>query len=187
MSDATAITTVSAIYQQLSVDGSDDGALIQDLIDHETELFERYCEIDSFFVDTYIEYYDGNAVHYLFVKNVPINSIGEVAVDSDWVWGSDTVIDTSDYRIANDRYVAYNSLFSSGLQNIRITYTAGYSVIPVDIVGALINEVVKNYARRKEPDVQIKTLQDGSTHFVPSGLMPSTKQILSKYKRMGSI
>jgi len=184
MSDATAITTVAEFYQQISVDGSEDDALIQGLIDRETEMFTKYCEIESFFIGTYIEQHDGNATHNLFVKNYPVNSIAEIAVDSDWLFATESVIDTSDYKIVDDRYVAYKSLFSSGLQNIRITYTAGYSVIPVDIVAVMLQEIVKNYARRKEPDVVIKTLTDGSTHFTPSGLMPSTKQVLDKYKKM---
>jgi len=182
--DATAIVTLSDIYEFLSVSGSSDDTLIQNLIDRKTQEFETYCQLDSFYVNDYVEYYDGDGAPYLFVKNHPINSITEIASDSDWTWGTDTVIDSSDYRIVEKNHIAYKSYFNEGLQNIKVSYNAGYSVIPLDIVEALIEEVTRIYHRRKEIDVFIKTLQDGSQHRIPSGLMPSTKSILGKYRRM---
>jgi len=186
MSDATAIATVQQVLDFVSVDSSDDEALLQVLIDRKTEMFEGYCGIDSFYINDYVEYYDGNGTQHLFVKNNPINSIAEIADDSDWVWGTDTVLTAADYRIVKNRYVVYKNSFTIALQNIRISYNSGYSVIPLDIVEVLIEEVWRNYKRRKESDVLIKTLSDGSTHFVPSGLMPNTRQVLSRYKRLRS-
>ncbi len=184
MSDATAITTVQDILDFVSVDSSPDDPLIQNLIDRKTEMFEKYCGVDSFYIADYVEYYDGNGTRNLFVKNNPLNSIAEIADDSDWTWDSDSIIDSSDYRIVESRYVAYKNLFNMGLQNVRVTYNSGYSVIPLDLVEVMIEEVWRNYKRRKEVDVLIKTISDGSTHYVPSGLMPSTKQVLDKYKRL---
>ena len=184
MSDSTAIATVSDIYEYVSISGSDDDTLIQNLIDRKTELFTKYCHLDSFFVTDYTEYYDGNNSPYLFVKNFPINSITEIAVDSDWEWNTEDVIDSDDYRVVEKNYIVYNDYFSEGLQNIRIKYNAGYSVIPLDLKEALIEEVWRNYKRRKEIDVFIKTLQDGSQHRIESGLMKMTKTVLSKYMRL---
>ncbi len=182
--DATAIITLADVYEFLSVSGSSDDTLIQNLIDRKTAQFESYCGLDSFYVDDYVEEYDGEGTPYLFVKNFPINSITEIASDSDWTWGTDTVIDSSDYRIVQMNYIVYNSYFNDGLQNIKVSYNAGYSVIPLDIKEALVEEVTRIYNTRKEVDVIIKTLADGSQHRIPSGLMPNTKSILNKYKRL---
>ena len=187
MSDATAIATISDIYEFVSVDDSADDTLIQNLIDRKTKMFENYCGIDSFFIADYVEYCDGKLSEFLFVKNNPLNSISNIAVDADWVWGADATISSDEYRIVNNRYVVYKSYFIDGNQNVRISYNSGHSVIPLDLKQVLIEEVWRNYKRRKEQDVLIKTLQDGSTHFVPSGLMPSTKQVLGKYMRMRAI
>lgn len=184
MADATAIVTLQQVYDFVSVTGSDDDSLIQDLIDRKTAMFENYCEVDSFYIADYVEYQNGAGVRHIFVKNVPLNSITEIADDYDWVWASGDVIDSDDYRIVDDRYVTYKSLFTPGIQNIKISYNAGYSIIPLDLVQVMIEEVWRNYKRRKEQDVVIKTLKDGSAHFTPSGLMPSTKQVLVKYKRL---
>ena len=186
--DATAILTLSEVYEFLSVAGSDDGTLIQNLIDRKTEEFEQHCQLDSFFVDDYTEYYDGEGTPYLFVKNSPINSITEIASDSDWVWGTSTVITSSDYRIVEKNHIVYkDNYFNEGLQNVKVQYNAGYSVIPLDITEALVEEVTRTYHRRKEIDVFIKTISDGSQHRSPSGLMKGTKIILSKYKRLRAV
>ena len=104
MADATSITTIEEIYQFTSISGSNDDALMQNFIDRKTELFEKYCGLDSFYINDYIEYYDGDGTEYMLVKNNPLNSIAEIASDSDWTWGTDTVIDSSDYRIVKNRY-----------------------------------------------------------------------------------
>jgi len=182
--DATALITIADVYEFLSVSGSDDDVLMQNLIDRKTEQFEQYCQLDSFYVADYTEYYDGDYSSYLFVKNFPINSITEIAVDADWVWGSDSTVTATDYRIVEKNHIANKSYFSEGLQNIKVQYNAGYSVIPADIQEAMIEEVSRTYHRRKEIDVFIKTIQDGSQHRIPSGLMPGTKAILAKYKRL---
>ena len=186
MSDDS-IATLAEVYEFLSVSGSDDDDLIQNFIDRKTVEFENWCQLDSFYVTDYTEYHDGEGAPYLFVRNFPINSIAEIASDSDWTWGTDTVIDSDDYRVVEKNYVAYKSYFNPGLQNIKVTYNAGYDSIPLDLKEALIEEVSRLYNRRKDIDVFIKTLQDGSQHRIPSGFMPNTKIILSKYKRMRAL
>lgn len=187
MSDATAIAVINDIYGYMSISDSADETLIESIMTRKTTQFEKYLEVDSIFVADYVEYSDGDNGSLLFVKNQPLNSITQLAIDNDWVWGTDSTVSSTDYRIVDNRYVAYNGVFYEGLQNIRISYNAGYSTIPEDIVEAFIEEVYRTYNRRKEPDVLIKTLQDGSIHLVPSGLMPSTKNVLDKYKRMRSV
>jgi hypothetical protein len=179
--DATAIITVDDVYEYLSVTGSDDDALIQKLIDRKTQEFVNYCQLDSFYVNDYIEYYDGNNSPYLFLKNHPINSIESIYDDGDWTWPTDTLIDSSDYRIVDKRYVTCKLIFPAGNQNIRITYNAGFSIIPADIQEVMVEEVTRSYNRRKDIDVFIKTLQDGSQHRVAETMMPRTKSVLAKY------
>ena len=182
----TSITTLAEVYEFLSISGSPDDDLIQTLIDRKTVEFQSWCRVDSFYVDDYTEYYDGDGSSYLFVKNLPINSIALIADDSDWVWGADTTGTLTDFRIVEKNNIVYQSYFNEGLQNIKITYNAGYSSIPLDMKESLIEEVTRLYHRRKDIDVFIKTLSDGSQHRLAAGLMPSTKNVLAKYRRLRS-
>ena len=183
MSDATAIVIIDKIYEFLSVGGSEDDTLIQDLINRKTKQFENYLQVDSLLINNYTEYYDGENSPYLFPRNYPINSITSIYDDQDWVWGEETLIDPTQYRIVDGLYVASKFYFYSSIQNIKITYNSGYSIIPEDIVQALVEEVTRVYSRRKEIDIFLKTVADGSVHRYEKALLPATTLTLSKYKR----
>jgi hypothetical protein len=181
-----ALTSLDSIKEWAGITGtkSPDEQLLEHLINHFTKMFCNYCEVTSFKAANYTEYSDGNGTPYLFVKNIPLNSITNIWDDADWNWTSSDLIDSDDYRIADSRIVVHKSYWERGLQNIKITYNGGYSTIPVDITQACNEEVYRRYKRRREMDVLIKTLEDGSLHFPPTTLLASTKQVLSKYMRL---
>ncbi len=88
------------------------------------------------------EYYNGNGKHYLVLRQFPITAATTIKVydglDSNnaeiWttlVQGTDyerKVLDTEACSVYLDGYT-----FEKGLQNYKITYTAGYTSIPEDI------------------------------------------------------
>jgi len=162
---------------------SQDDDLFEELIDRITDQFEMYCGIDSFHDDDYTEYLD-SAGSCLFVKNIPLNSITSIWDDPDWEWGNDSTATSTDYRIVNDRYVIFKYDLYDGNQNIKITYNGGFENIPGDLKQICIKEVVREFKHRQDFDLLSKSLEDGSTTRVESGLMFSTTQILDKYKRI---
>ena len=184
-----ALTTLEAVKEWASISGSkqEDDDLMESLIDSFTTIFENYCGVDSFKQASYTEYYDGSGGIYLFVKNVPLNSITNIWSDRDWAWETGDLVDSADYRIVEDRYVASVVGWGCGIQNIKITYNAGYATVPFDLQQICNEEVYRRYKKRREIDVMIKTLENGSLHFPPSNLLISTIQVLSKYKRLRAL
>lgn len=167
-------------------------ALIESLIDRVSKQFEMFC--DRVFVSTnYIQYYDGNKTSYLFVDQYPITTVSGVWDDTDWVWGSDTQISGTDYRVADDNHIVFNAtILTKGDQNVKVAYTAGYATIPYDLVQACVEEVLVKYKRRSNVEIRSKTLPDGSVVYADSGsgggvrLTPwkdSTTETLMFYKR----
>jgi len=181
-----ALTSLDNVKEWANITGtkSPDEGLLENLINHFTKAFEMYCGVDSFKAATYTEYIDGNGSQYLFVKNYPLNSITGIWDDVDWAWATDTEVDSDDYRIVEGRYIAHKTYWYKGVQNIKITYSGGYATIPVDLTQVCNEEVYRRYKRRREIEVQIKTLEDGSLHFPSPKFLDSTIQILSKYKRL---
>lgn len=78
--------------------------------------------------DTITEYYSTQAFsEMVFLKNYPVLSIDSIYNDNDWVYGSDTLLDSSDYTFNPESgIVYYNGDFGQGRNNIKITYTYGY-------------------------------------------------------------
>jgi hypothetical protein len=163
-----------------------DDDLLESLINNVSGAFIRYCKIDSFKAANYTEYIDGNGSRFLFVKNVPLNSITNIWISDDWDWDNVDPEDSTEYRIVEKQYIASLNEWSIGIQNIKITYNAGFSSVPAELTQACNEEAYRKYSKRREIDVQIKTLEDGSLHFPSTRFLDSTVQVLSKYKRIRS-
>lgn len=162
--------------------------LLEELINRISIQFQEHCNRDSFFANDYVEYVN-SCVCDIFVKNIPINSIVSIHNDSNWEWTDDTLVDTTEYRIIDSRYILFkNRLYNKSDKSIKVSYNGGYSEIPADLKHACIKEVVREYKHVKDFDVisgtQSESGSDQSNTFLPSGLMPGTKQILNKYRRL---
>lgn len=185
-----ALTTLEEVKNYMGMLGSkqDDDDLLEALIDRITDVFENFCNVTSFKETTYTEYYDGTGDKYLFLKNIPVISITSIHDDSDWTWGSSTALDSTEYRVMDDKYIIYQGFFSSGDQNIKVVYKAGYSTIPGDLKQAAIEETVRRYKHRKDFDIISKTMEGVTENYAdPTTLLNSTKETLRKYKRVGIV
>jgi len=183
--ESNALCSLDEVKNYIGMVGSKqvDDDLLEDLSNRVTQLFTNFCERDTFKVKTYTEYYDGDASRHLFVNNTPLISITSIYDDPDWVWGSDTLLVASTYRIVDGKYVTLNGeAFSSYDQSIKIVYRAGYETIPLDLKQAAIEEVVRKYKHRKDFDVLSKTLDDGTADYIGPELMKSTLQVLKFYR-----
>ena len=61
------------------------------------------------------------------LKNYPVLEINSVYDDPDWEYGSDSLVDTSDYTCDFDLGILYNAgYFSDGPRSVKVTYRYGY-------------------------------------------------------------
>ena len=161
-----------------------DDDLLEDLINRITQSFQTYCGVTSFKAADYTEYIDGESSKYIFPKNTPIQTITEINEDPDWNWASDTTIGSDEYRIIDDKYIVRNSNFAAADQSIKLIYNAGYITIPFDLKQACIEEVSIRYKHRRDIDIQTKSLEDGDATYNTGAFLPSTLEVLYKYRTM---
>ncbi len=180
---ANAICTRKEVKDYMNIVQADNTLdnLFHDVIGRISTAFESYCS-RKFHADDYTEYLDGDGGRNLFPNQFPINSIASIHDDSDWQWDSDTLIDSADYRIADDRYIVYSGIFGLSPQNIKLVYNAGYSTIPVDLTQAAIEEVGRKIKHRQDFDEAVKTLGDGSVTFQEMNFLTQTIKTLDQYK-----
>lgn len=182
-----ALTTLSGVKDYMGgLDGETDvDSLIESLIDQTSAIFETYID-KNILSREYTEYYDGGDGVHIFPKQYPITIISGIWDDIDWVWADTTLVASTDYRIHNNnKYIVFKTttLFDYD-QNVKLIYTAGYTTIPEDIELCCIKEVARSYKHRRDVDVISSTLADGSVNYVAKSLLPNTKMILNKYKRI---
>jgi len=188
----TDLTTLASVKEYLgikSVDNNSD-AVINTVISNVSKLIKNYCGRDL--VSTsYTEYYNGNGKRHLRVKQYPITEITEINDDDDNVWDSTTEIvltdvlyssKTSGAELANLGIVALrDNVFSLGLANIKISYTAGYSSIPSDLELAAKRLVGANLKEGKENGLVISVQSEEDT---PKRLREIAMQTVELYRRI---
>jgi hypothetical protein len=166
---------------------SENDDLIYNLINEKSMQIIKYLGYDTTLKSaTYTEYYDGKGINKLFPRVYPIISVTLIYEDSDWGWELDTLIDSTQYRIVDSKYIVRkDTVFANYEQNVKIIYVAGYATVPEDIKLVCIKEVVRDFNRRYDFDVSAKTADDGSITYVEKGLLVSSKEILAPYVLTG--
>lgn len=158
--------------------------LVSDLINIYTQKFESYCGVKSFKTTQYTEYYDGNGDSFLYPKNTPITTISLLADDENYVWGTDSTFSSTEYRIVDEGKGIYliDDIFGKFINNIKITYTGGYTTIPDDLRHSCIREVGRAFKHRKDWEVISETLAEKQSTYIEPSLGEDTIQVLSYYK-----
>jgi hypothetical protein len=98
------------------------------------------------FKTAFVEYYDApKGTKKIFLQNYPVVTSPAVVVrdDPDWVWGDDTIVDATDYRVDYEKgIVHYNAVFFEGSQSVKVSYTAGFAAdaLPTAIKQVLVRQ-----------------------------------------------
>ncbi len=186
-----AIITVEQVKNYLKINTTSDDveSIIDRLIDRVQKSFESYCN-RNFESASYTEYYDGQGSNILVLKQLPITVIDSIYDSTTWIWDAGSLIDSASYRIMDNNSVVFkDTILGNSLQNVKITYTAGYSTstMPKDIQQACIEETGRKYTHRRDYDVTTKSLEDGSVTYTEKGYLLETKRVLGYYRRLDVI
>jgi hypothetical protein len=178
------LATLDEVKQYFDYSGSvaEDDDFINDLITRVSKSFCHYCGKDSFLINNYTEYIDGNGSQYMFVKNTPIVSVDAIYKDIEWVWAEDTLVESTNYFI-KDYYIANKYCWYEGFSNYKVIYNGGYAEVPYDLKEAAIQEIVRKYKRRKDFDTVQRSVNEGYVTYVDDFLLESTIRVLSRYRR----
>lgn len=155
---------------------------IRAVINRMSVMFENYCN-RKFVSQTFTEYYNGTGDRYLYLDNYPVTEITSVHEDPDWDWGSDELIESTEYRIIDDMGIVYQSIFPKGHQNIKVIYTAGYTTVPEDLKQVCIEEVIRAFKKKNRIDQLLITKEDGTSNYFFDTLLPKTKLVLDMYRK----
>jgi hypothetical protein len=133
-----------------------------------------------------VEYRGGYGDPFLVPKQYPIISVSEIRVDSSCIFGSDTIVPSSEYTIADEEMTIYRigSYWERGLKNIKITYTCGFDPVPSDLENACLWLVAWYYKIRNSEDIGRTTKsKEGESTSYSQSMPQNVKDIIKRYKR----
>jgi hypothetical protein len=181
----------------LDITGDKDDDLLQSLVTNVSQRILNNLNRPTLVVSTYAERYDGSDTPQQALRNFPIVSVSSLSVNGKAVVQSpDGVLPGFTF----DQYAlklvdtpifpsfpgsAGGAFFCRGFQNIAVTYQAGYSAIPFDIVEAARQWVAYLYRQRSRIGQTSKHLSTGETVSFSQKEMPDfVAQTLQQYKRL---
>jgi hypothetical protein len=188
------LVTLADTKVYLNILDTDYDAIIGQFIDASANIIEQEIGFNPLSSQR-TEYYDGNGQQEMILRSAPVSTAAtslDFYIDSDHAFGADTKIDCSSgvHLRAQEGFLWYQEGFPIGIQNIKLTYTAGWTLanIPYDlrvccyeIVGWLFQR-----AQNKLWNVQQQSYADGTISVLAVTLPDNVKNILKKYRRYPS-
>lgn len=183
-----ALTSIANLKFELNIKADDNtqNSILELYINAASQNIETYCD-RKFKVPTvaYVEYHDGGAMDYILPKQYPVTEIVDLRIDAEREFGSDSIVDTEDYEIADEgETITSDRIFPYGRQNVQLTYKAGFSQVPADLELACMWLAAWYYKQRARGDLGRTSVSKGDESVGVLAEIP--KQIIQhieKYKR----
>ena len=191
--DATvALIPLIAAKTFLKITVNDEDAILESLINNMSGVIKQYCG-RKFILEIFTEYYDGSGTNFLVLSNYPIISLDNLYMDTQRLWGTDSVINIADdvqvekasgiIRLWNNQ-----SVFLCGKANVKVVYHAGYDAVPYDIQHACTLMVQHSYRRQyldQRTGLVSETIGDRNVTYANEDIPKPAKTILDRYRRQG--
>lgn len=153
-------------YLQLEDVKPETEAQIERFVNVVDKRIENKTRRNQFESGSITEYHDGEGRKSFYTDEFPVTAVASLYDDIERNYTSGYLIDTDDYVwYADGRVELDGGTFSDGLKNIKITYTAGYSTIPADLVELATRWVAKIVLYRKNIGVSSISGADGSVTY----------------------
>lgn len=196
-------TTVARVASRLrtTIDATTTPSLteVEDLISENEFIINKYSGKEYTDANVHTnELYDHVGGNSITLKNGPVQSVSSVEYSSDGglTWtalsSSDYVVD-SDYRRI-ERAQNGTKWPGRGVRNVRISYTSGYSSVPLDIrqlatdmtVAEVIRSVVSKSANSEGGRISVGAISIDKSMFSPDTLDMLDQKVVSKLNRLSS-
>jgi hypothetical protein len=201
---AVDLTTVEAVKDFLSIDNTADDRVLQRLVTSCSFSAQNFLN-RNLLSASYTEQYDGNGKRRLPVKQTPITAVSSLVINMPafpWSYGQyqnapgpmvggttvplspDGAQSQPGYDFDSNTIFLCGYTFAKGIQNVWVTYTAGYSAVPLDVEEAIVEWVADRYRFRGRVGEKSKALPQGGSVSYETGFLPDrVKGSLSNYKR----
>jgi hypothetical protein len=187
--NSNAMTTLATAKTYLKIPTLEVGQdpMIELFINAASDDIERYCQ-RQFKSQSYTEYHHGRNQNILLFQQYPVTAVSELRIDFQAEFtASDTLIPAADYRIGDDSntlVLVSGQVFSKGVNNVRVMYTAGFATIPSSIENACL-WIVTYYNRMREGQNIGRTSKskEGESAGYIQEWPPHVKRALDQFRR----
>lgn len=196
-SDDRDLISLAELKEFLKITTTNQNAILQTLI-HDVSAWVQTYLSRNLVSEDYVEYYSGDDSIDLQLRNYPLTNLDSVYVDANRDFASDSLIDSSDLIQKKSKGIlqAFNLFgnWPAGQSNIKVSYTAGYTVgsdssagtMPHDIrlaVKRIIDKQFRIGYTHNKLDYQSEAIQGMNITFQPDAIPKDAKLMLDPYRR----
>jgi len=176
------LTDLATVKRWLGLTSQADDAMLSALITSYSAYVESWLN-RTFASQSYTERVDGVGSLGIAFSNYPVTAVASVSID-DIAIPAATSTSTPGYRFS-DKFLYLNGYrFTRGLQNVSITYAAGYASTPPEIKEAVTELVAYQYKSRDRIGHSSKSLAGETVSFITSDFPANVRTILNNYKKV---
>jgi uncharacterized phiE125 gp8 family phage protein len=183
------LCALADVKTYLGITDTNSDTVLTALVVNASAMCEAFCN-RVFAQASYTETRNGSGKAAMTLANAPVSAVASVSVDGLPVIASASPTLGGYVFDADTLYLragVYPCTFTAGVQNVVVTYTAGFATIPPDVAQACIELVALKYAKRNRIDKASETLGTQQTISYTMADMPaSVKTALKPYVRWGS-
>lgn len=157
------LTTLAAVKEYLGLTGTEDDALLSNLITRISGIIEERLDRAISATAGVVDIITSLGSTTLVLKNYPIQVLTSVKVGEDGAFSE--TIPTSEYWVQLDRGLLHRknrAIWTPGYRNHEITYDAGFVPIPARFEHGTIRMVAIAFKRKDNILKQSQSLKDGS-------------------------
>lgn len=181
MSNLTSLDNIKR-YLRISSEVTSDDALLNSL----NSSYSKYVQSiinRNILSATYTENFNGFGGNMYFPPNYPITAVSSLTIDGANIPlstnGSAGYLFTHSFIGLKGGYV-----FTPGIVNVTLTYTAGYEQTPEDLEQAVIELIGLRYREMERIGLKSKVLAGEQVNYMVDALPDSVKLLLKNYKRV---
>jgi hypothetical protein len=169
------LTTLANVKAWLNIANNDNDALLARLITAVSTFAQSWMN-RNIAVASYVEKRSGHGGQVMVTSDYPVLSVTSVTVNGLPVTG-----------YTNDEVAVYmdsGKAFARGKNNVVLSYSAGYAVIPTDLEQAVIETVALRFKERERIGQSSKGLAGETTSFIIKDFPPSAQSVFQNYKKV---
>ena len=136
----------------------------------------------------YVERRNGSGGRVMVTKNRPITAVSSLVIDSKSIpLSADNAVLQSGYGFDDSKIWLVGYSFSHAIGNVVLSYTAGYTTVPLDVAQACIDLVALKYRGKGRIGETSKNINGMVVSYSTKDMTDEIRVVLDNYKQVAIV
>jgi hypothetical protein len=177
------LTTLANVKGWLGVTATTDDALLTRLISAASDYVQKWLN-RTIAEQPYTETRDGTGGYVMMFANYPVSAVSSLTIDGVTIPAAGNAQGSGYLFSANKLVLVGGYQFTRGLQNVVVSYTAGFATTPNEIEQATIELISLRYKERDRIGQISKAIGGETVTFSQKDLSDAIQTTLTNYKKV---